>query len=90
MLTCTQEKIKLKNLQFLEGGQPPYKRKRYAVYPVGWLPEGKGDDFNVEVFYSEDQDETLEKSTNLVVIFNQYVTCMFYLGIKATDRLCRQ
>ena len=72
----------MRNLQFLEGGQPPYKRKGYAVYPVGWLPGGKGDDFNVEVFYSEDQDETLEKSTNLVVIFNQYVTCIFILELK--------
>ena len=49
----------MKNLQFREGGQPPYKRMGYSVYPDGWLPRGKGDGFFIEVFYSEDQDETL-------------------------------
>ena len=43
----------------LRGRPATIQEKGYAVYPVGWLPGGKGDDFNVEVFYSEDQDETL-------------------------------
>ena len=52
------------------------QEKGYIVYPVGWFPGGKGDDFNWEVFNSEDQDEPLEKSIELVMIFNQYVTCI--------------
>ena len=61
----------MKNLQFREGGQPPYKRMGYAVYPDGWLPRGKGEDFFLEVFFTPKiKTNHFDKPTNLVVIFN--------------------
>ena len=59
----------MKNTQFREGGQPPYTRKGYVVYPDGWLPRGKGEDF-MESFFPKIKTKHFDKPRNLVVIFN--------------------